>query len=413
MNSIIRDINLAPIGKQKIEWVKRNMPILYSLEQEFKKTRPFEGIRISLSIHLEAKTAYLSKVLAAGGAQMAVTGSNPLSTQDDVAAALVEDGINVYSWYDCTRSEYDKFIDETLSHRPHIVIDDGGDLTHALHTRKSHLLSGVYGGCEETTTGVMRLKALEKEGKLKFPMMAVNDAMCKHLFDNRYGTGQSVWDGINRTTNLIVAGKTVVIAGYGWCGKGVAMRAKGLGAKVIVTEIDPVKAIEAYMDGFSVMTMDEACEHGDIFVTVTGCEKVITKKHFEKMKDGTVLCNAGHFNVEICIPELEQISSSVTQSRKDITCYEMSNGKRLYLLGEGRLVNLACGDGHPAEIMDMSFAVQAYAALYILQHYLELEQKVIDIPEEIDNKIAMMKLKSLGIAIDELTEEQKRYINSW
>ena len=302
MNSIIRDINLAPIGKQKIEWVKRNMPILNSLEQEFKKTRPFEGIRISLSIHLEAKTAYLSKVLAAGGAQMAVTGSNPLSTQDDVAAALVEDGINVYSWYDCTRSEYDKFIDETLSHRPHIVIDDGGDLTHALHTRKSHLLSGVYGGCEETTTGVMRLKALEKEGKLKFPMMAVNDAMCKHLFDNRYGTGQSVWDGINRTTNLIVAGKTVVIAGYGWCGKGVAMRAKGLGAKVIVTEIDPVKAIEAYMDGFSVMTMDEACEHGDIFVTVTGCEKVITKKHFEKMKDGTVLCNAGHFNVEICIP---------------------------------------------------------------------------------------------------------------
>ncbi len=413
MNCIIRDINLAPIGKQKIEWVKKNMPILNSLEQEFKKTRPFEGIKISLSIHLEAKTAYLSKVLAAGGAKMAVTGSNPLSTQDDVAAALVDEGINVYSWYDCTQSEYENFIDETLNHKPNIIIDDGGDLTHALHTRKSHLLSEVYGGCEETTTGVIRLKALEKEGKLKFPVMAVNDAMCKHLFDNRYGTGQSVWDGINRTTNLIVAGKTVVIAGYGWCGKGIAMRAKGLGAKVIVTEIDSVKAIEAHMDGFSVMTMDRACEHGDIFITVTGCEKVIVKRHFEKMKDGAILCNAGHFNVEICIPELEQISSSITQSRKDIICYELNNEKSLYLLGEGRLVNLACGDGHPAEIMDMSFAVQAYAALYILQHYKELEPKVIDIPKQIDNKIAMMKLQSLGITIDELTEEQKKYINSW
>ncbi len=344
---------------------------------------------------------------------MAVTGSNPLSTQDDVAAALVDEGINVYSWYDCTQSEYENFIDETLNHKPNIIIDDGGDLTHALHTRKSHLLSEVYGGCEETTTGVIRLKALEKEGKLKFPVMAVNEAMCKHLFDNRYGTGQSVWDGINRTTNLIVAGKTVVIAGYGWCGKGIAMRAKGLGAKVIVSEIDPVKAIEAHMDGFSVMTMDRACEHGDLFITVTGCEKVIVKRHFEKMKDGAILCNAGHFNVEICIPELEQISSSITQSRKDIICYELNNEKSLYLLGEGRLVNLACGDGHPAEIMDMSFAVQAYAALYILQHYKELEPKVIDIPKQIDNKIAMMKLQSLGITIDELTEEQKKYINSW
>jgi len=413
MNSIIRDKGLAPTGRQKIEWAKRNMPILSSIEQEFQKNRPFEGIKISLSIHLEAKTAYLSKVLAAGGAIMAVTGSNPLSTQDDVAAALAEDGISVYSWYDATPEEYDRFIDETLSHGPHIIIDDGGDLTHALHTRKQELLPGIIGGCEETTTGILRLKAMEKEGTLKFPMMAVNNAMCKHLFDNRYGTGQSVWDGINRTTNLIVAGKTVVVAGYGWCGRGVAMRAKGLGARVVVTEVDPVKAIEAVMDGFSVMTMDEAAEIGDIFVTVTGCNKVIVKKHFEKMKDGAVLCNAGHFNVEICIPDLEKLSRQVTETRKNITCYELNNGNRLYLLGEGRLVNLACGDGHPAEIMDMSFAVQAFAALYILEHRSELEPKVFEIPEEIDRKIAMMKLQSLGIKIDELTDEQKKYINSW
>ena len=413
MKSIIRDINLAPTGRQKIEWAKRNMPILSSMEEEFKKTRPFEVIKISLSIHLEAKTAYLSKVLAAGGAIMAVTGSNPLSTQDDVAAALAEDGISVYSWYDATPEEYDHFIDETLSHGPHIVIDDGGDLTYALHTRKKELLSGIYGGCEETTTGILRLKAMEKEGTLQIPMMAVNDAMCKHLFDNRYGTGQSVWDGINRTTNLVVAGKTVVVAGYGWCGKGVAMRAKGLGAKVIVTEVDPVKAIEAVMDGFSVMTMDEAAELGDIFITVTGCNKVIVKRHFQKMKDGAVLCNAGHFNVEICIPELEELSSNIHESRKNIACYEMDNGKKLYLLGEGRLVNLACGDGHPAEIMDMSFAVQAYAALYILNNHSELKPRVFEIPDEIDRKIAMMKLQSLGINIDELTEEQKNYINSW
>jgi len=413
MNSIIRDKGLAPTGRQKIEWAKRNMPILSSIEQEFQKNRPFEGKKRSLSIHLEAKTAYLSKVLAAGGAIMAVTGSNPLSTQDDVAAALAEDGISVYSWYDATPEEYDRFIDETLSHGPHIIIDDGGDLTHALHTRKQELLPGIIGGCEETTTGILRLKAMEKEGTLKFPMMAVNNAMCKHLFDNRYGTGQSVWDGINRTTNLIVAGKTVVVAGYGWCGRGVAMRAKGLGARVVVTEVDPVKAIEAVMDGFSVMTMDEAAEIGDIFVTVTGCNKVIVKKHFEKMKDGAVLCNAGHFNVEICIPDLEELSRQVTETRKNITCYELNNGNRLYLLGEGRLVNLACGDGHPAEIMDMSFAVQAFAALYILEHRSELEPKVFEIPEEIDRKIAMMKLQSLGIKIDELTDEQKKYINSW
>lgn len=413
MKSIIRDISLAPSGKQKIEWVRKFMPILRHLEQEYQKTRPLEGIRISLSIHLEAKTAYLSKVLAAAGAQMAVTGSNPLSTQDDVAAALASDGIDVYAWYNSTPEEYQMHIDRTLDFGPQIIIDDGGDLVHALHTRKQHLLNGVYGGCEETTTGIVRISAMEKQGVLKIPMMAVNNAMCKHLFDNRYGTGQSVWDGINRTTNLIVAGKTVVVAGYGWCGKGIAMRAKGLGAQVIVTEVDPVKAIEAVMDGFSVMTMDEACESGDIFVTVTGCEKVIIGRHMEKMKNGAIMCNAGHFNVEVSLPDLEALAVEITESRKNITGYTMQDGRVLYLLGEGRLVNLACGDGHPAEIMDMSFAVQAFAVQYILKHRHELQPGVFEIPEEIDREIAFQKLSSLRITIDKLTEEQERYLQSW
>lgn len=413
MKSIIRDINLAPSGKQKIEWVMRNMPILSRIEEEFKRTRPFEGIRISLSIHLEAKTAYLSRVLASGGAEVAVTGSNPLSTQDDVASALVADGISVYAWHGATEQEYLHHIDKTLEHGPHIIIDDGGDLIQSMHTRMRYLLDGVYGGCEETTTGILRLKAMCRDGVLKVPMMAVNNALCKHLFDNRYGTGQSVWDGITRTTNLIVAGKNVVVAGYGWCGRGVAMRAKGLGANVIVTEVDPIKAIEALMDSFQVMTMDKASEIGDFFITVTGCEKVITKRHFLKMKDGAVLCNAGHFNVEICLPDLEELSSGISQSRKNITCYTMEDGRRLYLLGEGRLVNLACGDGHPAEIMDMSFAVQAYVAEYIVKHYKELKPGVFDIPAEIDSKISEMKLSSLGITIDRLTPEQEKYINSW
>ena len=289
MNSSIKDISLAESGRQKIAWVKSYMPILSGLEDEFKKTRPFEGVKISLSVHLEAKTAYLSKVLAAGGAIMSVTGSNPLSTQDDVAAGLAADGIDVFAWYNSTPEEYEKHIEMTLAQGPNIIIDDGGDLISALHTKLSHLLPEVWGGCEETTTGIIRLKAMERDGSLKIPMMAVNDAMCKHLFDNRYGTGQSVWDGINRTTNLIIAGKTVVVAGYGWCGKGVAMRAKGLGANVIVTEIDHVKAIEAVMDGFRVMTMDDAAPQGDVFITVTGCEGVITKTHFNTMKNGSIL----------------------------------------------------------------------------------------------------------------------------
>lgn len=413
MNSSIRDISLAESGRQKIAWVKSYMPILSGLEEEFKKSRPFEGVKISLSVHLEAKTAYLSKVLASGGAIMSVTGSNPLSTQDDVAAGLAADGIDVFAWYDSTPEEYEKHIEMTLAHGPNIIIDDGGDLISALHTKLSHLLPQVWGGCEETTTGIIRLKAMERDGSLKIPMMAVNDAMCKHLFDNRYGTGQSVWDGINRTTNLIIAGKNVVVAGYGWCGKGVAMRAKGLGANVIVTEIDHVKAIEAVMDGFRVMTMDEAAPLGDVFITVTGCEGVITKTHFNTMKNGAILCNAGHFNVEISIPDLEDLSTDVREYRKNIMGYTMNDGRKLYLLGEGRLVNLACGDGHPAEIMDMSFAVQAMSSLYILEHKGSLEPKVFDIPAEIDEKIAKRKLESLGIKIDKLTEQQKQYLGSW
>lgn len=413
MDYSIRDITLAESGRQKIAWVKRYMPILSELEEEFRKTKPFQGVKISLSVHLEAKTAYLSKVLAAGGAQMSVTGSNPLSTQDDVAAALAADGIKVFAWYDSTEEEYAKHIEMTLEHGPNIIIDDGGDLISALHTTKQDLIPHVWGGCEETTTGILRLKAMERDGVLKIPMMAVNDAMCKHLFDNRYGTGQSVWDGINSTTNLIVAGKTVVVAGYGWCGKGVAKRALGLGAKVIVTEIDPVKAIEAVMDGFTVMTMDEAAPLGDIFITVTGCNKVIHGEHYKKMKDGAILCNAGHFNVEISIPDLENLSVNAKEFRKNIMGYTMEDGRTLYLLGEGRLVNLACGDGHPAEIMDMSFAVQAMSALYILENKDRLKPGVFDIPEEIDRKIALRKLESIGVKIDTLTEEQKRYLGSW
>ena len=366
--SIIRDISLAPSGENKIEWVQRNCPLLRSLEKDFSASKPFAGKRIALSIHLEAKTAYLCKVLATGGAEMFVTGSNPLSTQDDVAAALAKAGLNVYAWHGATDEEYFAHIRETLSHHANIIIDDGGDLVHMLHTELQEELPYVIGGCEETTTGIMRLIAMDRAGQLRFPMVKVNNADCKHLFDNRYGTGQSVWDGINRTTNLIVAGKTVVVAGYGWCGKGVAMRAKGLGAQVIVTEVNPVKAIEAYMDGFTVMPMNEAAEHGDFFVTVTGCAGVITEPDFLKMKEGAILCNAGHFDVEVDVKRLREIATETREMRNNIMGYTLSNGNTLMVLGEGRLVNLACGDGHPAEIMDMSFAIQALSAAWLFKN---------------------------------------------
>ena len=409
--SIIRDINLAPSGENKIEWVRRNCPLLRSLEEDFSKAKPFAGKRIALSIHLEAKTAYLCKVLAAGGAEMYVTGSNPLSTQDDVAAALAKAGLNVYAWHGATEEEYFAHIRETLSHHANIIIDDGGDLVHMLHTTLQDELPYVIGGCEETTTGIVRLIAMNNEGKLRFPMVKVNNADCKHLFDNRYGTGQSVWDGINRTTNLIVAGKNVVVAGYGWCGKGVAMRAKGLGAQVVVTEIDPIKAIEAYMDGFTVLPMREAAKIGDFFVTVTGCDGVITEPDFLQMKEGAILCNAGHFDVEIDMKRLREIATEAREMRANIMGYTLPNGRQVYVLAEGRLVNLAAGDGHPAEIMDMSFAIQALSAKYLVEHEGKLTQMLIDVPREVDLEVANRKLKFLGITIDKLTPEQEAYLN--
>lgn len=409
----IRDITLAPSGHTKIRWVKNNMPLLAGLEEKFLKEKPFEGVKISLSVHLEAKTAYLCMVLAAGGARMYVTGSNVLSTQDDVAAALADSGLSVFAYHGATQEEYDRHIEMCLSCRPNIIIDDGGDLVSFLHTERPDLAEEVRGGCEETTTGVIRLKAMEKEGILKFPMVAVNDADCKHLFDNRYGTGQSVWDSIMRNTNLIVASKTVVVAGYGWCSRGIAMRAAALGAKVIVTEIDPVKAIEAKMDGYDVMTMEKAAPFGDIFVSATGCCKTITMEHMLSMKDGAILTNAGHFNCEIDMDSLERRALEKKEARNNVMEYRLANGKRVNVIAEGRLVNIAAADGHPAEIMDMSFAVQAISALFVMSNHKELGKKVVDVSKEIDFIVAELKLASWGIKIDHLTREQQEYLSSW
>ena len=391
------------------------MPLLRSIEEEFKEAQPFKGIKVALSVHLEAKTAYLCKVLAAGGAEMYVTGSNPLSTQDDVAAALVHSGLNVYAWYDATPEEYHRHTSKVIEAGPNIIIDDGGDLVHLIHNEYPEKIKDVIGGCEETTTGIIRLIAMNAANELKFPMVLVNNADCKHLFDNRYGTGQSVWDGINRTTNLIVAGKNVVVAGYGWCGKGVAMRAKGLGAEVIVTEIDPIKAMEAVMDGFKVMKMEEAAKAGDFFVTVTGCRDVITEKSFNVMKDGAICCNAGHFDVEVDVAALRRIAVETKVARKNIMGYKLANGRWINVIAEGRLVNLAAGDGHPAEIMDMSFAIQALSALHLVKNKdtLASQDKVIDVPKYIDNEVANRKLKFWGMEIDKLTDEQEKYLNSW
>ena len=408
--SEIRNPQLWEEGKRKIEWVKTNMALLRQLEERFSVERPFEGLKVALSIHLEAKTAYLCKVLAAGGAQMFVTGSNPLSTQDDVAAALVHDGLNVFAWYNATAQEYESHISKVIEIGPDLIIDDGGDLVNTIHTKYPELLDKVIGGCEETTTGVMRLLAMDKAGELRFPMILVNNAKCKYLFDNRYGTGQSVWNGINRTTNLIVAGKTVVVAGYGWCGKGVAMRAKGLGATVIVTEIDPVKAIEAVMDGFEVMPMAQAAEFGDFFVTVTGCDDVITMEHFVKMKDGAICCNAGHFDCEVNVAAIEAHAVEKWKARENIMGYRLENGRRIFIIAQGRLVNLASGDGHPAEIMDMSFAIQALSAEYIVKNRSSITSKVVDVPESVDNAVAQMKLASWNKQIDVLTPEQHKYL---
>ena len=411
-DSMIKDIKLAPLGKQKIDWVKEYMPLLNLLNEKYSQTKPFAGINMVITIHLEAKTAYLAKVLRNAGANVIVTGSNPLSTQDEIAAALVEDGITVYATYNCSAEEYDQYLSKALDCKPSLIIDDGGDLVNMLHKNRKELISGLLGGSEETTTGVHRLKALSSAGNLAFPMIAVNDAYCKYLFDNRYGTGQSAWDGIMRTTNLSIAGKNVVVAGYGWCGKGVSMRAKGLGANVIVTEVDPIKAIEAVFDGFRVMPMSQAAKEGDFFVTVTGCKDVITKEHIKVMKDGAVLANAGHFDVEINIPDLNELSAQPPfEVRKNIRTFTMPDGRKINLLGDGRLVNLACGDGHPIEIMDLSFAMQFLAMKYLLDNKGKLQNSLYTLPDELNTEIAALKLECMGVGIDKLTEEQNFYLN--
>ena len=408
--SRIKDISLAPSGEMKINWVERNMPVLRGIGEDFKREKPFAGMKVALSVHLEAKTAYLCRVMEMGGAKMYVTGSNPLSTQDDVAAALVSGGMNVFAEYGCSMEQYEQCLEEVLKVGPNIIIDDGGDLVHLMHTKYTDLIPNVIGGCEETTTGINRLRIMSRNGELKFPMVMVNDADCKHMFDNRYGTGQSVWDGICRTTNLIIAGKYVVISGYGWCGKGVTLRAKGLGAKVIVTETDPVRALEAVMDGYEVMPMAEAAKIGDIFCTVTGGRDIITAEHFPLMKDGAILSNAGHFNIEVDMEALEGMAVRKYEARHNIQGYVMPNGKTLFTIAEGRLVNLAAAAGHPAEIMDMSFAIQALSAQFLANNKGKLSADVVAVPKDIDEAVARRKLKAMGVEIDTLSRTQADYL---
>ena len=407
----IADMSLAPEGHRRIEWAWEYMPVLRLIADREEKYRPLDGLVIGCCLHLEAKTACLLKVMNKLGATVAVAGSNPLSTQDTICAALAKEGIHVFSRRGMTPQEYSENIEEMLKWDPQIIIDDGGDVVSMIIDKRRDLIPNLLGGCEETTTGIKRLKAMHCEGVLPFPMLAVNDAQSKYLFDNRYGTGQSVWDAILRTTNLIVAGKNVVIAGYGWCGKGAAKRAAGLGARVIVVEVDPHRALEALMDGFDVMDMLDASKVGDVFITVTGNTKVIRKEHFMRMKDGVLLCNAGHFDVEVCIPDLAELAVDVKASRENIQTYILPVGRRIHLLGEGRLVNLAAGDGHPVEIMDLSFAMQLLSCLYISCN--KLEPGLYNVPAELDKRVAELKLESLGISIERLTQEQKEYLAAW
>lgn len=409
--SIYKDLSIAKDGHQKIAWVKRHMPILNAIENRFQKEQPFQGKRIALSIHLEAKTAYLAQVFASGGAEVHVTGSNPMSTKDEVVAALIDSGIATYAIHGASEEAYEEFLTATLKSEPHIVIDDGGDLVQELHEQLAKYASHVIGACEETTSGVLRAKARQQQGVLNFPVLAINDANCKYLFDNRYGTGQSTFDGIMRTTNLVVAGKTVVVAGYGWCGKGCAMRAKGLGAKVVITEINPVKALEAKMDGFDIFPMEQASTIGDIFITATGCCEVLTPKHFALMKQDAIISNTGHFDKEIDVAGLKKMAIASTESRANIVTYTLPTKQQIHLLGNGALVNIACADGHPAEIMDMSFALQALSAEYLLQQ--SLENQVYDVPTAIDQQVAYLKLQDLGVRIDVLTEKQVAYLDSY
>ena len=410
MYSVIGYIVGAPLGFQKIDWVEKHMPVLSGIAKQFREEQPFAGLKVVVSVHLEAKTAYLAQVIHEGGGEVYATGSNPLSTQDDVCAGLASRGVTVLATHGCTLEEYHDFQCRVLSVKPDVIIDDGGDMVHILHEEHPEWAVNLRGGCEETTTGIIRLRNRAKAGQLRFPMFNINDADCKHLFDNRYGTGQSVWDGVMRTTNLVVAGTTVVVAGYGWCGKGVAMRAKGLGAKVVVTEVDPVKAIEAVMDGFTVLPMAEAAKVGDWFVTVTGCDGVIRPEHMLEMKEGAILCNAGHFDVEVDVAGLRALAKESREVRHNIEGFLLPNGKTIYLLAEGRLVNLAAGDGHPAEIMDMSFALQAECARRMAECGRDMKPDLYSVPVDIDKAVATRKLTALGVSIDVLSEEQKAYL---
>ena len=412
-DNMIKNSALAEEGLRKINWVRKNMPILRLLEKDFEENQYFKGVRIALSIHLEAKTAVLALLFAAGGAEISVTGSNPLSTKDDVVAALDKAGLHVYAWHGASKEEYRAHINAAMDIKPQIVIDDGGDLVELLHEERKELVSGVLGACEETTTGVLRNKAREKAGKLSFPVVAVNDAWCKYLFDNRYGTGQSTLDAVMRTTNLVISGKSAVVLGYGWVGKGVAARLKGMGARVTVTEIDPVKALEAVMDGFEVKSMDEVSPYGEIFITATGNTGVITGEHFEKMKDGVILGNAGHFPVEIDLSALNRLAVHREEVRENLFGYMLPDGRWINVLGDGNIVNIACADGHPAEIMDMSFALQALSAKYLLENHQDLENRVRKVPDKIDVRVAELKLQSLGITIDSLRDDQKEYLEGF
>ena len=411
--SIIKDPSLAESGRMKIKWVEDYMPALGAIRARMEKEQTFAGLKITMSIHMEAKTAYLATCLQAAGAEVHATGCNPLSTQDDVAAGLASLGVQTYAKHGVSAEEYRELLVAALRCRPDLIIDDGGDLLELLTGDYKELGENIIGGTEETTTGIHRLRARAKAGLLPFPMMDVNDAKCKHYYDNKYGTGQSVWDAIMHTTNLLVAGKTVVVAGYGYCGRGVAMRAKGMGANVIVTEIDPIKALEASMEGMRVMPMDKAASEGDLFITTTGCRDVITAKHFQVMKNNAFLANAGHFNVEVNGEELEQMAVRVFPRRQDIMGYELPDGRVLNLLAEGRLVNLASGNGHPAEIMDMSFSIQALALEYMKNHGAHLEKAVYDIPRQIDDTVSLLKLQGIGTEIDRLTPAQEQYLAGW
>lgn len=409
----IKDLSLAENGRKTVEWAESRMPVLIKLRKEFSQEKPLEGWRIGACLHVTKETAVLVRTLRAGGAEVFLCASNPLSTQDDVAAALAEEGVNVYAWRGETTEEYYQCIEDVLAYRPRITVDDGADLVTTVHTKRRELLGHIIGGTEETTTGVVRLRAMAREGKLGYPIIAVNDAYTKYLFDNRYGTGQSTLDGILRATSVLLAGKRLVVAGYGWCGRGIALRARGMGANVIVVETNPLKALEALMDGFLVASMEEAASQGDIFITATGNIDVIRREHMEKMKDGAILANAGHFNVEISLKDLEELATSKRTLRPNVEEYKLGDGRRLYLLAEGRLVNLAAAEGHPPEVMMMSFANQALSIAYLAREGRNLKPQVYRVPEEIDRRVAELALETYGVKLEGLTEKQRKYLESW